>query len=183
MSDERHKEPPEARPGDVLVPRPVVAPKAATPGSWTKETRPKGGRPPGTLNKLTRTMKDAAVAAADELGQIPTKHWAKQLNGDPNGLKGYFKFLAVRHPKSFAIILSRIMPLHVTAGANKLPKYLTEDQMRAELRASGLPEDLIKFMHPVDMMSVDPDEVGDDPYPDPEADDEDMVGVTPKETE
>jgi hypothetical protein len=65
-------------------------------------------------------MKDAAVLAAEELGQVHTKHWAKQLTGDPNGLKGYFKFLAVRHPKSFAIILSRIMPLHVTTGANKL---------------------------------------------------------------
>jgi len=162
----------------------MVAPKSATPASWTKGNAPKGGRPPGTLNKLTRTMKDAAVAAADELGQLPLKQWAKQLNvGDPNGLKGYFKFLAVKHPKSFAVILARIMPLHVTTGAKKLPKYLTEEQMRSELRAVGLPEDLIKFMHPVDVMSVDPDEVGDDPYPDPEADDEDMVGVTPKETE
>jgi hypothetical protein len=75
------------------------------------------------------------------------------------------------------------MPLHVTTGGNKLPKYLTEEQMRSELRAAGLPEDLIKFMHPVDVMSVDPDEVGDDPYPDPEADDENdqMLDVTPKE--
>jgi hypothetical protein len=182
MSDKEPKFAPEARPGDVVVPRPVVAPRAATAGSWTKETRPNGVKPVGALNRLTRTMKDSAVAAAEELGQVPMKQWAKQLNGDPNGLKGYFKFLAVKHPKSFAIILSRIMPLHITAGANKLPKYLTEEQMRSELRASGLPEDLIKFMHPVDVMSVDPDEVGDDPYPDPEADDEpDMLDVTPKE--
>jgi hypothetical protein len=140
----------------------------------------------GSLNKITRTMKDAAVAAAEELGHLPIKQWAKQLNvGDPNGLKQYFKFLAIKHPKSYAVILARIMPLHVTTPGNKLPKYLTEEQMRAELRASGLPEDLIKFMHPVDVMSVDPDEVGDDPYPDPEADDEpdkpDMLDVTPKD--
>jgi hypothetical protein len=44
---------------------------------------------------------DAAVLAAEELGQVPMKQSAKQLNvGDPNGLKGYFKFLAVKHPKS-----------------------------------------------------------------------------------
>jgi hypothetical protein len=187
MSDERRKLPPEARPGDVLVPRPVVAPKAATPGSWTKETRPKSHRPVGALNRITRSMKDAAVAAAEELGRLPVKKWAKELQvGDEeNGLRGYFKFLAIKHPKSFAIILSRIMPLHVTRSANKLPKYITEEQMRSELRKAGLPEDLIRFMHPVDVMSVDPDEVGDadDIYPDPELDDDHMLDVPPKETE
>jgi len=57
--------------------------------------------------------------------------------------------------------------------------------MRSELREAGLPEDLIRFMHPADVMSVDPDEVGDagDIYPDPELDDDDMLDVPPKETE
>jgi len=62
MSDERHKQSPEARPGDVVVPRPVVAPKAATPGTFTKETRPAGankGKPPG-----------AAPQPKDETGPI-----------------------------------------------------------------------------------------------------------------
>jgi hypothetical protein len=62
MSDEEHKLTPEARPGDVLVPRPVVAPKAATSGSWTKDTRPAGankGKPPG-----------AAPQPKDETGPI-----------------------------------------------------------------------------------------------------------------
>ena len=139
----------------------------------------RASRTVGSLNKITRTMKDAAVAAAEELGHLPIKQWAKQLDvGDPNGLKQYFKFLAIKHPKSYAVILARIMPLHVTTPGNKLPKYLTEDQMRAELRKAGLPEDLINFMHPVDVMSVDPGEVGDadDIYPDPELDDDDDSG-------
>jgi hypothetical protein len=86
--------------------------------------------------------------------------------------------LAIKHPKSFAVILSRIMPWHVTAGGKKLPKYITEEQMRAELREHGLPEDLIQFMTPIDLMSVDPGEVGDadDIYPDPELDDDDDSG-------
>jgi len=68
----------------------MVVGRQATPTSWSKENHPVSkGKPPGTLNKLTRTMKDAAVLAAEELGQIPMKDWAKQLNvGDPNGLKG-----------------------------------------------------------------------------------------------
>jgi hypothetical protein len=32
--------------------------------------------------------------AAHELGQVHVKHWSRQLTGDTNGLKGYFKFLA-----------------------------------------------------------------------------------------
>jgi hypothetical protein len=54
------------------------------------------GRPVGSVNEITRTMKDAAIAAAEELGHIPYKDWAKSLIGDPeNGIKEYFKLLAV----------------------------------------------------------------------------------------
>jgi len=33
------------------------------------------GRPKGSLNKITRTMKDAIVAAAEELGHIDFDKW------------------------------------------------------------------------------------------------------------
>jgi hypothetical protein len=36
--------------------------------------------------------------------------------------------------------------------------------MLAELREAGLPEDCIKYMHAVDALTLDPDEIGD-PYP------------------
>jgi hypothetical protein len=116
-----------ANPTIVEVPPKRVGDYKPNSASYTKESRALAvgankGKPPGTLNRITRTMKEAAVAAAEELGQLPIKQWAKQLNvGDPNGMKGYFKFLAVKHPKSYAIILARIMPLHVTTGAKKLP--------------------------------------------------------------
>jgi hypothetical protein len=48
--------------GDVVMPRPVVASRPATPGSFTKETRPTGankGKPPG-----------AAPQPKDETGPI-----------------------------------------------------------------------------------------------------------------
>jgi hypothetical protein len=48
--NERTKQVHECTNGEVVVPRPVVAPKAATPASFTKETRPAGankGKPPG----------------------------------------------------------------------------------------------------------------------------------------
>jgi hypothetical protein len=56
------------------------------------------GRPRGTLNKITRTMKDAAVAAAEELGHIPYKDWAKSLVGDRLSCKGHG---AARRPAGF----------------------------------------------------------------------------------
>ena len=116
-------------------------------------------------------MKDAAVAAAEELGQLPVSQWEAQLEyGDPNGLKAYFKFLAVRHPKSFAIFLARIMPLHVTTSQKSV--YLTKEQAVAELKEAGLPPELIDYLRPVDLRTVDPEQVRQSPYDDPEVDDE-----------
>jgi hypothetical protein len=48
-------------------------------------------------------------------------------------MKGFFKALAVKEMRTFGIILARMIPMHVTT--NNLPTYLTEEQMRAELRA------------------------------------------------
>ena len=83
MSDEERKLRLEGGPDDVAVPRPVVAPRAKTAGSWTKETRPNSVRPAGALNRITRTMKAAAVEAAHELGQVPVKHWAQAAERRP----------------------------------------------------------------------------------------------------
>jgi hypothetical protein len=50
MTDKDTKYVLEGGSDDVVVPRPVVAPKAATPASFTKETRQAGankGKPPG----------------------------------------------------------------------------------------------------------------------------------------
>jgi hypothetical protein len=74
-----------------------------------------------------------------------------------------------------------MMPSHVThTTAPKLPPLLTEEQVLAELR--GLPLDLIKALHPVDITTLDQNQLDYDPYDDPEADEEDMVDVTPKGT-
>jgi hypothetical protein len=53
------------------------------------DDRRKGnGRPPGSLNKITRTMKDALVAAAVELGQLHTDKWeAEAKRPVPNAIQ------------------------------------------------------------------------------------------------
>jgi hypothetical protein len=170
----------------VVVARVEISRRHATPGSFTKGNRPAGankGKPVGTLNKITRTMKDAAIAAAEELGHYDVKDWNKLLVGDPrSGVKAYFMFLAVKHPKSFAVILARILPLQIKTDKS-MPTYLTEDQVIAELKEAGLPVDLIKHMRAVDSSTLGPEYNLDyNPYSDPEetADDERLVDETPK---
>jgi hypothetical protein len=149
----------------------------ANKGSFSKDNPPRGrGRPAGSPNKLTRTMKDAAVAAAEELRQVPVSTWDKtQLEGDKNnGMKAYFKFLGVCHPKSFAVILARIMPLHVPTTS--MPAYLTEEQALAELKLYGLPSGIIKLLHCVDESEIDKEDNGN--YDEPESDEEQMANPT-----
>jgi hypothetical protein len=140
---------------------------------------PHPGRPKGSLNRITRTMKDAVIAAAEELGQIDFDKWEEHLKGDPeNGMKQFFKTLAVKELRTFGIILARIMPLHVQT--NTMPAYLTEEQAIAELKMYGLPPDLIKHLHSIGEDELDKEDIGN-PYGDPDVpDDEQMVEVTPK---
>jgi hypothetical protein len=107
------------------------------------------GRPPGSLNKITRTMKDAAVAAAEELGHHDRDQWTLVASkGDPNGMKHFFMVMAVENMRTFGAILARIMQLHVQATG--MPAYLTEEQAIAELKTYGLPSNLIEHLHSID---------------------------------
>jgi hypothetical protein len=67
-------------------------------------------------------------------------------------MKQFFKALAVNEMRTFGIILARMIP------------------MQAELREADLPEDIIKFMPPIDAKTIDPDEMEENPYDDPELD-------------
>jgi len=56
------------------------------PGDFTKDqTAPASrrkagpGRPPGLVNKLTREMQDAVLAAAEELGRVPYSKWRRLM--------------------------------------------------------------------------------------------------------
>jgi hypothetical protein len=58
MSDKDTKNVLEARDGDVVISRPVVAQRQATPGSFNERNAPgrcQQGPPVGSLNKLART--------------------------------------------------------------------------------------------------------------------------------
>jgi hypothetical protein len=109
------------------------------------------GRTPGTPNKITQSMKDALIAAAEELGAIPRKQWKKLADqGDPEyPLRGYFKTMAVENAKSFASLLGRALPMHVVISQRQ--NYYTDEEAKAALHSVGLPDAVLEFLRPVDL--------------------------------
>lgn len=65
------------------------------------------GKPPGTVNKVTRLLREAIVDAANNVGN-PSK------KGGPGGLVGYLEFLARKHPALFMPLLLKLLPLQIT---------------------------------------------------------------------
>jgi hypothetical protein len=51
---------------------------------------------------------DAEVA--EEVGRVDRKDWDMLLCGEDDGLKGYLKYLAVREPKVFLMLICRALP-------------------------------------------------------------------------
>jgi hypothetical protein len=69
------------------------------------------GRPKGSLNKTTATLKEAILKAAELSGRD---------GKGKDGLVGYLRRVADDEPKAFAGLLGRVLPLQVT-GENGGP--------------------------------------------------------------
>lgn len=63
------------------------------------------GRKEGVPNKITTTLKEAILTAAEKCGRD---------GKGKDGLVGYLQMLAVDEPKAFAGLLGRVIPLQVT---------------------------------------------------------------------
>jgi hypothetical protein len=91
----------------------------------------KVGRKPGTPNRMTRVIKEATFAAVEA---------SKYSNGQ--GLVGYLKWLSEEHPRTFArSILGRLIPLQYRLNAEVVARTETVEEIRAKLRARGVPID------------------------------------------
>ena len=65
------------------------------------------GRPVGATNKLTRDLKECILQAAIEVGSDKK---------GKEGLLGYCKMAAMKHPKQYIGLLARVMPLQITGN-------------------------------------------------------------------
>ena len=69
------------------------------------ETPKSPGRPKGSVNKTTATLKEAILKAAEDVGQ--------DGNGK-DGLTGYLKHVASTDVKAFSSLLGKVLPMQVT---------------------------------------------------------------------
>jgi hypothetical protein len=102
-----------------------VIPQRANLGSKTQfsaDNQPeKRGRPRGSRNKMPRVLKEMIAEVAEEVGRVARKDWDMLLCGDDDGLKGYLKYLAIREPKVFLMLICRALPPPSRASVRRRP--------------------------------------------------------------
>jgi len=100
----------------VSVPRARVSRRARSanqrPGSFKPGHKKLGGRKRGTPNVISADYRKALFEAACRVGQ--------DGNGK-GGIVGYFRWVAVRHPRAYAIALLANLPVSVVAEGGPTP--------------------------------------------------------------
>lgn len=88
------------------------------------------GRPKGTPNKTTATLKEAILLAAEQVG----------FDGEgQGGLTGYLKHVAKTDVKAFASLLGKVLPLQVVGSLDvtTMTKEQRDAAVAAAARADG----------------------------------------------
>jgi hypothetical protein len=134
---------------------------------------PKGkvGRPKGSLNKLTKSVTELFLRAAAEVGDSVTPG-----EDGKGGVLGFLKVSAVTERRTFLALFGRALPVQVNARVTH-KSMMTLDEVAAELKARGLPPQLIEHLRSVD------DELGEDDEPDPYDDPIDLQAKPPAKPE
>jgi hypothetical protein len=141
---------------------------------FSKDNQPargRAGRPKGARNKLTKSTAELLLLAAGEVGDSITPG----VDGK-GGVLGYLKVSAVTERRAFLALIGRGLPVHVNATVAHKP-VMTLDEVVAELKARGLPAQLIEYFRPLD------DELGEDDEPNPYDDPIDPQAKPPAKTE
>ncbi len=68
-----------------------------------------GGRVKGTPNKITASLKEAIMLAAEQTGRD---------GKGQDGVTGYCQYLAVSEPKAFAQLIGKVLPMQVAGDPN-----------------------------------------------------------------
>ena len=114
----------------------------------------RGGRKKGVPNNLSRDLKEAIVEAAIAFG-YDTK--------GKDGLRGYLKRMADYEMRIYGGMLRAIIPLQVNATVRPSDTYKSPDEVKAALKARGIPQITIyRLEHhdplrPADNSDLDPE--------------------------
>lgn len=123
------REQPESAPIQARVSK--SDPGTRRPGTFLPGNKPPNPRKPGRVNVITRDIKRGIIDAAE-------KHGSDGRGKD--GLTGYLFHLSRKHPKAFAGLLGKLLPLQVSGhighsvGAVNIiavpaDRYLTAEDM------------------------------------------------------
>ena len=120
------------------------------PSNGFQKGHPKmGGRKAGTPNKLTTSLKDDTLGAAEDVGMIEEHKIVdkdgKQTGGTrllatgKDGRRGYLRWAAIHQPASFIGLLARFIPaeLNVKTETTVTVSYETVEETREALTRAG----------------------------------------------
>ena len=108
---------------------------------------PTAGRKRGTENKTTGLLKEAILLAAELEGDVSLQEFKKSADryretdveaAKRGGLVGYLRYLARKHPQSFAALLGRVLPMQVRVDARTETVYRSVAEVQSELQRRGL---------------------------------------------
>jgi hypothetical protein len=135
--------------------------KAKSRGKPFAKGNPGGpGRPRGSQDKMTRELKQALLAAVENVGEQKAAERASKRKADGlapekqplRGISAYLEWIAVEHPKTMSALLSRILPTRVESEHSVSHinyQYQTFDEIAARLRELGLEPKRIYPMFPM----------------------------------
>jgi hypothetical protein len=120
-----------------------------------KKGERRGGRKAGTPNKTTQILKDALLDAAAALG-FPEEVTLVDDDGQPtgvikfrktgiDGMTGYLEWLGLTHPRTFAVLLGRVLPtqLNIKTASSLKVTYKTVAEANKALRESGITDAVV----------------------------------------
>jgi hypothetical protein len=95
------------------------------------DSKPQGsGRKRGTPNRMSGTLKEAIIAAANSVGEKKLNDKTGKHEPGDGGLTGYLLHLALHNESAFCALLARVLPLHKVEEKPKRT-YPTEEEVRA----------------------------------------------------
>jgi hypothetical protein len=104
---------------------------SAKPSNQHLFAKGEGGRKKGIPNRTTSVLKQAIIAAAEAVG-------SDGLGKD--GLTGYLQMIAEKHPKEMCYLISKVMPLQVSADPDmpQVVVFRSAADVRRELDQRGI---------------------------------------------